>query len=146
MALAAGRELERILGIEVVFSDDLRIGRDWLVVQPRTTGSDQLACFGAAGGKTGFMEQLEGRDAGGEARARQADGRQRVGPDTFLKGTPSRLGGCLRGLPAMCESRHLGGEDLLGLVDLLAGEALQPRDLVKRQVGEDAQEAASKTT
>ncbi len=42
----------------------------------------------------------------------------------------------------MGEHRHLGGEDLLGLVDLLALERLEFRHFAQRQVGEGTQEAA----
>ena len=43
---------------------------------------------------------------------------------------------------AVGERRRLGGEDLLGLVDLRALQRLEPRDLVERQLGEELQEAA----
>ena len=41
---------------------------------------------------------------------------------------------------AMAERRRRVGEHLLGVVDLGAAERLQPRDLVERQIGEQAQE------
>ena len=142
VALAAGRELQRARRIEVAFADRRGVAGDRLVVQPPAAALDQLARLGAAFGQAGLVQELEGGDAGGEPRARHADGRQRVGPRAFLEGAACGFGGILGRLPAVRQRRDLGGEDLLGLVDLLALQRLEPRDLVERHLGEELQEAA----
>ena len=68
------------------------VGGDRLVVQPPAAALDQLARLGAALGQAGLVEQLERGDAGGELRARHADGRQRVG----LARLPRRCGAPFR--------------------------------------------------
>ena len=77
-------------------------------------------------------------DAGGEPRARHVDGGQRVGLGAFLEGAARGLGGLLGRRLAVRQRGDLGGEDLLGLVDLLALQRLEPRDLVERQIGEES--------
>ena len=140
--LAAGGELERARGIEVALAHCRGVAGDRLVVQPPAAALDQLARLGAAFRQPRLVQQLERRDAGGKARARQVDGGQRVGLGAFLEGAPRGLGRLLGRRLAVSQGGDLGGEDLLGLVDLLAAQRLEPRDLVERQVGEAPQEAA----
>ena len=60
----------------------------------------------------------------------------------FLEGAARRLGRLLGRRLAVREAGDLGGQDLLGLVDLLALQRLEARDLRQRQLGEELQEAA----
>src|SRR3546814_8461559 len=68
--------------------------------------------------------------------------RQRVAGRAFLEGLASRFGGGGGGGGAPAHRGRRIGEHFLGLVDLGAFKAFQPRHLVERQIGEQPQETA----
>src|SRR3546814_7435114 len=104
---------------------------------PRSTRTDTLFPYTAL-----FRSRLEGRQPGAQLALADLDGRQAGVGDALLERLARglrRFGG--RRLAA-AQLRRLEGEQLLRLVDLGAAQLLEPGDLVFRQVGEEAQEAA----
>ena len=133
--LAARRQLDRAVAQVGAADHQALIGYRG-VVHPRPARADQPPRLAVRRREAREGEQAERRDAGRKIRGRDIDGGQRVGGLALLKGAAGGLGGLQGGRLSVAQLGRLGGEDLLGFVDLRAAELFQPRDFVQRQVGE----------
>ena len=92
---------------------------------------DLPARFAVRGDELGLDERCQHADAGLKLAARNFNRRQGFGECTFLEGAARGFGCLVRGSAAVEQGGCLGGQHLLGLVDLLAFQHFQTGDLVQ---------------
>ena len=142
MALLAGGELDDAVLVDVVQRHQPCLLLDHGVVDARAAALDQAARLAVARRQARQFEEFEGGHAGGQFGLAKLDRRQRLAGASLFEGPTRRLARLASRLGAMGKRRRLIGQHLLGLVDFVALEGLEAGDLVRRQLGEQAQEPA----